>query len=52
MEQNKAQQDRPNRDQETKKKPAQGTQTGQQPRKEQEGQQGNQGQLDRERKPA
>ncbi len=52
MEQNKTQQDRPNRDQETEKKPAQGSQTGQQPRPGQEGQHGNEGQQDRERKQA
>jgi hypothetical protein len=52
MEKNKTQQDRPNRDQETEKKPAQGSQTGQQPRQGQEGQQRNQDQQDRERKQA
>jgi hypothetical protein len=61
MEQNKTQQDRPNLDQESEKKPVRGSQTGQQPRQGQEdehgnqgqqGNQGNQGQQDRERKQA
>jgi hypothetical protein len=55
MEQNKTPQDPPNRDQETEKKPLQGSQTGQQPRQGQEGRHGNQenqGQQDRERKQA